>query len=299
MTRVLGVDFSGAGDAGRKIWVAEGRQDGRGALELLSCIAAIDLPGGGKAPQQAVPALARHISALGDARVGCDFPFSLPRDLVTASSWRVFALRYAAEYADADTFRAVMRAAQNGVERKRMTDRIAGTPFNSYNLRLYRQTWWGIAGLLRPLVAARKAIVRPQQRLASGKPALIEVCAACTLKSIDLYPPYKGSEAKHRKARQRILDGLIQRGAWRHPTAACARCCSTTKAATRWMLRSAPWPPRRPISARSRMPGSGSRAGSITRSVDRAGGPGIRRPPPCAARPRGTARRSASAASPS
>jgi hypothetical protein len=51
-----------------------------------------------------------------------------------------------------------------------------------------------------------------------GKPTLIEVCAACTLKSIDLYPPYKGKEAAHRKARLRILDHLIDRGALAAPT---------------------------------------------------------------------------------
>lgn len=212
MTRILGVDFSGASDAGRKIWIAEGRQATHGALELDSCIAAIDLPGGGKAPSQAVPALSRHIAGLGPARVGCDFPFSLPRDLVKAPNWRSFALRYAADFADADTFRALMRSQQNKVERKRATDLIAKTPFNSYNLRLYRQTWWGIAGLLRPLIARRLASVRPQQTIVAGRPVLIEVCAACTLKSIDLYPPYKGGAARHRRARQRILDGLIDRG---------------------------------------------------------------------------------------
>ncbi|MEZ5829986.1 MAG: hypothetical protein R3D05_02260 [Dongiaceae bacterium] len=217
MTRILGVDFSGASDAGRKIWIAEGRQDGNGALELLSCVAAIDLPGGGKAPAVAVPALARHIAALGDARVGCDFPFSLPRDLVGARTWRSFTIRYAADFADADTFRSLMRTRHNAAEHKRMTDRIAKTPFNSYNLRLYRQTWWGISGLLHPLIARRAAIVRPQQRLNRGKPTLIEVCAACTLKSIDLYPPYKGKDASHRRARRRILGGLIDRGALAAP----------------------------------------------------------------------------------
>jgi len=217
VTRILGVDFSGASDAGRKIWIAEGRQNGNGVLELLTCVAAIDLPGGGKAPAEAVPALARHIAALGDARIGCDFPFSLPRDLISARSWRSFAIRYAADFADADTFRSLMRTRHNAAEHKRMTDRIAKTPFNSYNLRLYRQTWWGISGVLRPLIAARAAIVRPQQKLAPGKPTLIEVCAACSLKSIDLYPPYKGREAKYRRARRRILDGLIDRGALAAP----------------------------------------------------------------------------------
>lgn len=222
MTRVLGVDFSGASDAGRKIWIAEGRRDDRGALEVLSCVAAVDLPGGGLSPMEAVPALARHIAGLGglrrEARIGCDFPFSLSRDLVKARTWRSFALRYAADFADADTFRGLMRAQQDTVEHKRMTDRIAKTPFNAYNLRLYRQTWWGIAGVLRPLVAARAAIVRPQQKLVPDKPVLIEVCAACTLKSIDLYPSYKGREARQRQARKRILDGLIGRGALAAPT---------------------------------------------------------------------------------
>src|SRR5215510_1408149 len=175
-TRILGVDFSGASDAGRKIWIAEGRQDVNGAFELLTCVAAIDLPGGGKAPAEAVSALARHVAALGEARVGCDFPFSLPRDLVGARTWRSFAIRYAADFADADTFRSLMRTRHNAAEHKRMTDRIAKTPFNSYNLRLYRQTWWGISGLLYPLIARRAATVRPQQKLASGKPALIEAC---------------------------------------------------------------------------------------------------------------------------
>ena len=213
MTRILGVDFSGASDAGRKIWVAEGQLDRNGALELLTCVAAVDLPGGGKSPAEAVPALARHIAGLGAARVGCDFPFSLPRDLVGARSWRSFAVRYAAEFVDADTFRSLMRTRHNAAEHKRMTDRIAKTPFNSYNLRLYRQTWWGISGVLHPLVASRAASVRPQQKLLPGKPTLIEVCAACTLKSIDLYPPYKGKEPTHRKARQCILDHLVDCGA--------------------------------------------------------------------------------------
>ncbi|HET6160853.1 MAG TPA: hypothetical protein VFE34_21085 [Dongiaceae bacterium] len=218
MTRILGVDFSGASDAGRNIWVAEGRLSNSGALELLHCVPAMELPGSGVAPELAVPALARRVAALTDARVGCDFPFSLPRALVTARTWKNFALRYAAEFADADSFRAIMRSRHNAIEHKRMTDRIAGTPFNSYNLRLYRQTWWGITGLLSPLVRAGRVIVRPQQTLSAGKPTLIEVCAACTLKSIDLYPPYKGKAAAHRRARKRILDHFIDRGVLVAPT---------------------------------------------------------------------------------
>ncbi|HWA48189.1 MAG TPA: DUF429 domain-containing protein [Dongiaceae bacterium] len=217
MTRILGVDFSGASDAGRKIWIAEGRADKKGALVLQSCVRAAELPGGGKSPQEAIPALVRHIAGLGrnpgaEARVGCDFPFSLPRDLIAARTWRQFALGYASEHVDADSFRAIMRV-RPGIEAlKRDTDRLARTPFNAHNLRLYRQTWWGIAGVLGPLVRTGQAIVHPQQALRSGKPVLIEICPASTLKSISLYPSYKGKGAQLRKARQRILDALIDRG---------------------------------------------------------------------------------------
>lgn len=212
MTRILGVDFSGASDAGRKIWIAEGRTDKNGALVLQSCIRAAELPGGGKDPQEAIPALVRHIAGLGAARVGCDFPFSLPRDLIAPRTWRQFALGYAAAHAGADSFRAVMRV-RPGIEAlKRDTDRLARTPFNAHNLRLYRQTWWGIAGVLGPLVRAGQAIVHPQQPLRPGKPALIEICPASTLKSIRLYTSYKGKGPKLRQARQQILDALIGRG---------------------------------------------------------------------------------------
>ena len=212
-TRILGIDFSGAGDAGRKVWIAEGRLTDAGAFELERCVPAIELPGGGVQPEQAIPAVARHLARLTDARIGCDFPFSLPRDLITARTWRSFALRYAAEFADAETFRSIMRSRHNRIEHKRVTDRIASTPFNAYNLRVYRQTWWGIAGVLSPLVRAGRAIVRPQQKLVARIPILIEICPACTLKSIGLYPPYKGREAAHRNARKRILDHFIDRGA--------------------------------------------------------------------------------------
>ena len=210
--RFIGIDFSGAAAAGSAIWIAEGYlENGRVCIE--SCRPAAALPASDRDRDCCLPALAAYIGQLRGAIVGCDFPFSLPRDLVTARTWKSFALRYAAEFADADTFRSIMRSRHNGIEHRRMTDRIASTPFNAYNLRVYRQTWWGIAGVVSPLVRAGLAVVRPQQKLAPGKSVLIEICPACTLKSIGLYPPYKGRESAHRTARKRILDCFIDRGA--------------------------------------------------------------------------------------
>ncbi len=224
MTRILGVDFSGASDAGRKIWIAEGRRNAKGAFVLASCIPAIDLPSSGAAPAEAIPALVHYIAGLGGipggaARVGCDFPFSLPRGQLNASTWRGFALGYAAQYANPDAFRAGFRSQPEAAEFKRLTDRMAKTPFNAHNLRLYRQTWWGIAGVLGPLVRMGAAIVYPQQEMRAGKPVLLEVCPASTLKSIGLYPSYKGRGSALRRARQSILEGLVARDALVVPSA--------------------------------------------------------------------------------
>jgi len=211
MSRTLGIDFSGARDAGRKIWIAEGRSVGSGTFNLEHLFPAVELPASGNSPQAAIPALARYISEQGSARIGCDFPFGLPRPLVNASTWTDFVIQYPDRFANADAFRHQLRHHTQKREFKRQTDLIARTPFNSYNLRLYRQTWWGIAGVLRPLVQEAAIVVRPQQRDRAGRPQLLEVCAACTLKSIDLYPPYKGRKPELSRARRRILDELIAR----------------------------------------------------------------------------------------
>lgn len=211
MTRILGIDFSGAQDAGRKIWIAEARRTD-GPLEIIACRPAIDLPGGSKLPDAAIAALARHIVAEADTVAGCDFPFSLPAELVQAKDWRSFALTFRQRFVDPLSFHDLCHRDTGGVEVKRRTDREDRTPFNSFNLRLYRQTWWGIGHLLAPLVAAGAACVWPQMDRQAGRPTIVEVCAACSLIRLTLYPSYKGRTPAHRKARQRILDHLVARG---------------------------------------------------------------------------------------
>lgn len=210
MTRILGIDFSGAQDAGRKIWVAEGRRVD-GPLVIEHCRPALDLPDGAKRPDLAIAALARHITAEHDTVAGCDFPFSLPLDLVMAQDWRSFALDFTRRFVDPLGFHDLCHRATGGVEVKRRTDREDKTPFNSFNLRLYRQTWWGIGHLLAPLVASNAATIWPQMNKRANRPVIVEVCAACSLIRLDCYPSYKGRTLAHRKARARILDLLIAR----------------------------------------------------------------------------------------
>lgn len=217
MTRILGIDFSGAQDAGHKIWVAEARRVD-GPLRIISCRPAMDLPGGGRRPDLAIAALARHIAAERDTTAGCDFPFSLPLELVQAANWRRFAVEFTRRFVDPLSFHDLCHRATNGVEVKRRTDREDKTPFNSFNLRLYRQTWWGIGHLLAPMVAEGAATIWPQMDKRQGKPVIVEVCAACSLIRLDCYPSYKGRTNVHRQARKRILDLLIDRGFLASPT---------------------------------------------------------------------------------
>ena len=210
--RILGIDFSGAVDAGRKIWIAEARHDlGKPdqPLKIDSCLPASDLPGSGTGPEIAIAALARYITLDQSTVAGCDFPFGLPEVLVDAASWEDFIAQFPLRFPHHESYRDDNRQRTQLLEIRRHTDRIAATPFNSYNLRLYRQAWWGMARLLHPLVTAGVAIVAPQMSVVGLKPTIIEVCAACSLKHLNCYPAYKGRGKLHRKARQRILDYLI------------------------------------------------------------------------------------------
>jgi len=208
VARVHGVDFSGAADAGRRIWVASGTV-GNKVLCIDDLRRAAELPGGGLDRAAALDALRAFIQAAGPCAVGCDFPFGLPEPLVGAPTWEAFALAFAERYPAPDAFRARCREAAEGKELRRATDREARTPFSSYNLRLYRQTWTGIVELLAPLVRAGAAVV-PMQPPRSRVPWLLEVCPASTLERAGRYRPYKGRTAGHRVARAAILAAFTE-----------------------------------------------------------------------------------------
>ena len=215
--RILGIDFSGASDAGKKVWIAEGEETSD-TFRLIDLRPASELPGGDASPLTAIAALARHIVSVPNTVAGCDFPFSIPRSLIDEPSWEAFIQAFPARFADADQFRdwAFRKAGMR--ELRRRTDRAEKTPFNSYNLRIHRQTWWGIVGLLNPFLTSRRAIIRPYQPMPRRpKPIVIEACPACAMKSIGFYPPYKGRDASHRSARGATLRRLVADGYLERP----------------------------------------------------------------------------------
>ena len=188
--RIFGVDFSGAKDAGRRIWLAEGEPSSRG-LRILSCLPAEELPGGTRERAPALSALRWFIAGQSDGIFGCDFPFALPRAVVAATDWKSFLAGF--DHPDAAAFRKHCRRLSPGREPKRPTDMESKTPWCAFNLRLYRQTYWGLAGLLRPLVHEGAAAVLPMQKPPAGRAWMIETCPASTLKHLSWRGSYKGA----------------------------------------------------------------------------------------------------------
>ena len=209
--RVAGIDFSGARNAGKLIWIAGGVVAEGGALRLETCYPASELPGSGADKDQALPALVTFLANAADAIIGLDFPFGLPSPLVREATWEEFIAGFPERHPNADSFRASCINIAGGRELKRRTDVETKTPFSAYNLRLYRQTYEGIRNVLHPLITKDLARAIPTQSPDNGKPILAEACPASLLKSENLYPSYKGPSAEAANARALILEGLMKR----------------------------------------------------------------------------------------
>lgn len=206
----IGVDFSGAQDAGRHIWLAEVEVASDGA-ELVRCVPAEDLDFGGRTLSDALYGLSTEIRSRGDAVFGIDVPFGLPAELVEADSWSAFLAGFPDRFDDADAFREACREADGGTELRRVTDDEAATPFSPYNHRIYRQTYHALHDLLHPLVKGDRVRVLPMEEPAEDRAWAVEVCPAATLKAWDLHGAYKKKADAARKKREEILETVCER----------------------------------------------------------------------------------------
>ena len=212
--RVYGVDFSGGKQAGNKIWIAQAVPYRRGIV-VEACAPATEYLGCTAARDDVFPALRAFIGGAESAAFGCDFPFSLPRDLIAAESWAEFVTEFPERYGTESEFRerclatAVETAGRK--ELRRRTDVEARAPFCAYNLRIFRQTYYGIRDVLGPLVADNLVNVPPLHYSEDDAPWVMEVCPASTLKASGLYGSYKDARGSV-EARESILDALKDSG---------------------------------------------------------------------------------------
>ncbi len=205
--RVHGVDFSGAQDAGKLIWVASCVIDGD-SLRVEDCRPAAELPGSGRDLGRALTALRDFIAESRDCVFGLDFPFGLPRSLIQNEDWECFIRSFHNRHPSADEFKRACFEAGGRKELKRETDRESRTPFSPYNLRLYKQTYFGIRDVLTPLVLSGQVSVLPMQRPESGKAWVLEICPASTLERQQLTLSFKGSKPGRYESRLRILQAI-------------------------------------------------------------------------------------------
>jgi hypothetical protein len=209
---VYGVDFSGAKEAGKKIWIARGVIE-EDVLLIPECFQAKDLPGSGRDREKTLIALTEFIGKRKDSTFGLDFPFGLPGTLVKEESWEKFVLSFQDTYKSPGEFKTVCKLASGCKELKRFTDVEAKTPFSPYNLRLYRQTYFGIRDVLGPLISNDMVCVLPMQKPLPDRTWVLEICPASTLRRENLRLSYKGREEKHKASRVKILEGMEKTGA--------------------------------------------------------------------------------------
>ena len=156
-----------------------------------------------------MPALVNLIKSTPMAAFGMDFPFGLPACLLNEQNWDEFVLAFPSHFTDPDDFKRKCFANAGNRELRRRTDDEAHTPFSPYNLRLYKQTYYGISEVLLPIVQDKSARVLPFHNPINGKPSILEICPASTLKGLELNgATYKGRSDACRNNRRKILDAI-------------------------------------------------------------------------------------------
>ncbi|RYG72374.1 hypothetical protein EON80_04195 [bacterium] len=203
MSFILGVDFSGAALAGEKIWVSRAQMQNN-ILHFDVLERAANLAGGTTSRDDALVALRTWLNDHPGARCGFDFPFSLRREAITDSTYADWLKRFA------DRFPTPEELRDNNPDSKRLTDIEAKTPFSPLNLRLYRQTYYGIRDILAPLHAAGAQIL-PFDSPTETKTWLLEICPASLLKREKLYLSYKGKSEIQRQNRETIISEMSSR----------------------------------------------------------------------------------------
>lgn len=225
---VYGVDFSGARNAERNIWLAGGPLEG-GELHVETLGQAKDVldgdPSGREATHEAFVAWLREREP---AAVGLDFSFGVPALLAEAvtsgpADWTVFLDAFPSDDCpDADAFedwgKALTHEHTSGERAflKRETDGPVGAS-SPYGFIGSTITYYGVRDVLAPLVLGSDggeavATVAPMQTAAFEPPlTLLETYPAGALDRSGLQrDSYKGASATERAHRRENLDGLVE-----------------------------------------------------------------------------------------
>ena len=224
--QVYGIDFSGdARNAGKLIWIAQATPTNN-TLRIDRCLPAtqfLDLASPRR--KSVLDKLVEFIATAEHAVFGIDFPFGLPLSKFQGppalKTWKEYIGEFVPKYPSPEELQkkwkeaAVAKTSGKQKELKRQTDEESKPPFSPYNLRVVKQTYYGMADVLLPLVMQCQINVPPMLCDTGDAPWVMEVCPASTLKYERLYNrPYKcpkgckGGKQCLREARAGILDRI-------------------------------------------------------------------------------------------
>lgn len=219
LTRVVGIDFSGAALSGKTAWLAE--------LEVCESAPRLSLVSLNSLGRLAGSDERHHVCQYVVDRIldsrqtvwGIDFPFGLPIEL-DLGDWSGQLHSVANHDGDArDYGRQLVEISQRTGSKmhiRRITDTETQTPFDCYHYRIIYQTFHGMRDVLRPLVDDAATAILPFQygRSKHAQRLVVEACPSSTLKRMGLpHRLYKQTgnkppDDRHRKTRREILRRL-------------------------------------------------------------------------------------------
>jgi hypothetical protein len=235
--QVVGVDFSGAEQAGHTTWLAwcavasrGERVGGAPPLRLTALHSLAELAG----TAARAPALAHLVAAVRTSRQtlwAVDACFGLPEPVLDAlytpgATWPRLVREVAAwedgAYAFGLAALAAARTLGGPMHIRRAADAAARAPFDPYHYRIIYQTFHAIRDVARPLARDARTAVLPFQypRLAGARRVVLEACPASTLKRLGLpHQRYKqpaggALTTERRRTRRAVLAGLAPHVAW-------------------------------------------------------------------------------------
>jgi hypothetical protein len=131
--KIFGIDFSGAQDAGNKIWITRGLPT-RDGLVVEDCLRARDLPNSGRRLEVCLPALVELVMSNQNAVFGFDFPFGLARSLIKEKTWAEWLLTFPSRFKNPDDFKKKCFSQAGYQELKRHTENEAHIHVNVKSL---------------------------------------------------------------------------------------------------------------------------------------------------------------------
>ncbi len=189
---VYGVDFSGAKQAGRTIWIARTEPRARGKFALVE-LDRLDSLCGTAEREVCLAELVRIVNASDAALWGFDCPFGLPVELFPEGAPWVDQFAFLAQYDDAyqcgleciaRTKRLPEGPLRSALHCRRQSDFDAKAPFDGFHYRMIYQTFFGMRDVVQHLAATPGTAVLPFQyrKLPKAKRVVVECCPSSVLK---------------------------------------------------------------------------------------------------------------------